>query len=183
MRKLIVFLMTSLDGYVADRDGGLDWHVVDDEFNAFSTRQLDAADMLVFGRVTYELMASYWPTEFAIADDPETAHRINTMPKRVLSRTLDSADWNNTRLIKDDIAGAINQLKQQPGKDILILGSSRLSASLMNMGLIDELRIMVSPVVLGAGQSLFAGADMRKLKRVKTEAFQSGNVLHIYEPV
>jgi dihydrofolate reductase len=180
MRKLIVFLMTSLDGYVSDANGGIDWQVVDDEFNVFAAQQLDSVGMILFGRVTYEGMASYWPTPFAIHDDPVIAKKMNTMPKIVISRTLDKADWNNTRLIKDDITGEINQLKQQPGKDLIIFGSSNLCASLM--GLIDEFRIMVSPVILGSGQSLFAGADRVRLRLLKTETFRSGNVLHYYAP-
>ena len=178
MRKLSVFMMTTLDGYHTGPNGDIEWHTIDDDFNGFAARQLDAADTLIFGRVTYELMASYWPTPFAIEDDPATAQRMNHMAKVVFSHTLDRADWQNTRLVKGKAAAEIQTLKQQPGKDLLILGSSRLCASLM--GQIDELRIMVAPVLLGAGQSAFAGTGLQKLKLLKSEAFRSGNVLHTY---
>jgi dihydrofolate reductase len=184
MRKVMVFMMTSLDGYISDRDGGIDWHVVDEKFNEFAVRQLDAMDTIIFGRVTYEGMASYWPTDIAVKNDPEVAERMNAKPKIVFSRTLNKADWNNTRLIKDNIPAEIAKLKQQPGKDLIIFGSSNLSASFINLGLIDELRIMVSPVVLGNGIPLFGGVDQPlKLSLLKTEAFSSGNVLHYYEPI
>jgi dihydrofolate reductase len=182
MRKVLVFMMTSLDGYIADPNGGIDWHVTDDEFNDFAARQIDSVSMILFGRVTYEGMASYWPTPFAIENDPVIANQMNTMPKLVFSRTLDKADWQNTRLVKDHIAEEITALKQQDGKDLIIFGSNQLSASFINMGLIDELRIMVAPVLLGAGISLFEGANLHKLKLLKTDSFRAGNVLHYYQP-
>lgn len=183
MRKVIVFMMTTLDGYVAGPNGEIDWHVVDDEFNEFAAHQLDSVDMLLFGRVTYEGMASYWPTPAAATDDPTIAEKMNTLPKIVFSRTLEKADWQNTRLIKDNIAEEIARLKQQPGKDLIILGSSNLAASFINLGLIDEFRIMVNPVVIGGGKPLFGGVeDTLKLKLLSTRTFRSGNVLHYYEP-
>lgn len=183
MRKLMQFMMTSLDGYVARANGDLDWHVVDEEFNAFADEQIQAVDTILFGRVTYEGMASYWPTQFAIDNDPIIANLMNTMPKIVFSKTLSSADWQNTRLIKDHIPEAVAELKQQPGKDLIIFGSSHLCASFINLGLIDEFRIILAPVVLGSGQPLFGGVkDTLKLKLLKTRAFDSGNVLHYYAP-
>jgi dihydrofolate reductase len=108
----------------------------------------------LFGRVTYELMASYWPTPVANEDDPRVAARMNEIFKIVVSPTLDKADWHNTRLIRDDIAGALTEIKQQPGRDIAIFGSSALTVSPLQHGLIDELRIMVNPIILGAGKVL-----------------------------
>ncbi len=183
MRKVIVFMMTTLDGYVADPNGEIDWHVVDNEFNEFAIQQLDSVDVLLFGRVTYEGMASYWPTAVATANDPEITEKMNTKSKIVFSRTLDRADWQNTRLIKGNVADEIAKLKQQPGKDLIIFGSSKLSASFVNLGLIDEFRIMVNPVVIGGGQALFAGvSEPLKLKLLNTRTFRSGNVLHYYQP-
>ncbi len=184
MRKLTVFMMTTLDGFFAGPHGELDWHVVDEEFNAFAVEQLNAVDTLVFGRVTYEGMAGYWPTEAAKTDDPVIAEKMNAMPKIVCSRTLDKADWQNTRLVKGQAAEEIAALKQQPGRDLIIFGSSNLSASLLALGLIDEFRIMVNPVLLGAGRTLFNdGGAQVPLQRVQVRPFRSGNVLLYYQPV
>src|SRR5215470_7634789 len=101
MRKLKFFMMVSLDGYYQRPNGDIDWHMVDEEFNDFAIEQLNEVGTLVFGRVTYEGMASYWPTPDAIANDPAVAGMMNAIPKVVFSTTLDKADWNNTRLIKN----------------------------------------------------------------------------------
>jgi dihydrofolate reductase len=128
-------------------------------------------------------MASYWPTPTAMANDPEITEKMNTTPKIVFSRTLNKADWQNTRLIKDHVAEEMGRLKQQPGKDLIIFGSSNLSASFINLGLIDEFRLMVNPVVIGGGKPLFEGvSDTLKLKLLDTRQFRSGNVLHYYRP-
>ena len=183
MSNLIVFMMTTLDGFFEGPDHDIDWHNVDDEFNEFAINQLNSVDVLLFGRVTYELMASYWPTPTATTDDPQVAEKMNTLPKIVFSSTLEKVEWNNTRLIKDRIPEEISQLKQQSSKDLIIMGSSNLSASLINLGLIDEFRIMVNPVVLGNGNPLFKGIhNPLHLKCLKTTTFHSGNVLHYYQP-
>jgi dihydrofolate reductase len=181
MRKIFAFIMTTVDGYYEGPNQDFDFWVIDDEFNEFSVQQLDEADALAFGRVTYEGMAAYWPTSAAEADDSRVATRMNTMPKIVVSRTLDRAEWTNTQVISaaEDLA----TLKQEPGKHIAVLGSPNLTASLMQLGLIDELRIMVNPVVLGTGKSVFNGANGRiGLNLVRTRPFDSGNVLLYYEP-
>jgi dihydrofolate reductase len=184
MRKLFLFMMVSLDGFFEGPAHELDWHVVDAEFNEFAARQLDEADMLLFGRVTYQLMASYWPTDLAKTDDPIVTQKMNSLPKIVFSRTLAAADWNNTKLIKENVAAEVARLKQQPGKDLVILGSSNLCISLLRLGLIDELRIMVNPVVLGSGKTLFDGMNSSlKLKLLTTRTFTSGNVLLYYRPL
>lgn len=183
MRKIIVFMATTLDGYFAGSDGEIDWHVVDEEFNQFAIDQLNAADMLLFGRVTYEGMASYWQTPSAAADSPVIAEKMNTLPKIVFSRTLSNPDWQSTSLVKDHIPEMMAELKQQPGKDMLIFGSSNLAATFINLGLIDEFRLMVNPVVLGRGKPLFGGIEQPlKLKLLKTRSFNSGSVLHYYQP-
>lgn len=157
--------------------------MVDEEFNEFAVRQLDEVDTLVFGRVTYEGMASYWPTPEAEQDDPRVASMMNGLPKIVVSRTLERADWANTRVVRDDIAGELAGLKQRPGKDVAIFGSSALTASLIEAGLVDEVWIMVAPVVLGAGKSLFRTAGRRIAMRLAdTRRFAAGNVLLTYVP-
>ena len=184
MRKVILFNMITLDGFFAGPNGDIDWHGVDDEFNEFAITQLDAVDVLLFGRVTYELMASYWPTADALINDPIIAKQMNHLPKIVFSRTLEKADWQNTRLVKGNIAEEISKLKQQPGKDLIIFGSADLSATLTNLDLIDEYRVMVNPVVLGSGKPLFQGIqNTLHLKLVNTRTFASGNVLLYYQPV
>ena len=183
MRKIVSFIVTTLDGYYEGPNQEFDWPVVDDEFNEFAVRQLDGIDTLLFGRVTYQLMAAYWPTAAAREDDPRISERMNSFPKVVVSRTLDRADWANTAIVRDDVAGELTRLKQQPGKEIAIFGSSALTASLLQAGLVDELRIMVAPVVLGDGRSLLRTAEERVgLKLLETRRFDSGNVLLTYEP-
>jgi dihydrofolate reductase len=183
MRKIFAFIMTTLDGYYEGPNQEFDFWVVDEEFNRFAVEQLDEADALLFGRVTYEGMAAYWPTPAGEQDDPRLAARMNGLPKVVVSRSLDKAEWASTRLIKDDVTEELTKLKQQPGKDIAILGSSDLTVSLLRMGLVDEVRIMVNPVVLGAGKSVFRTAGERiGLKLLKSRHFNSGNILLYYQP-
>jgi dihydrofolate reductase len=182
VQKMFSFMMTSADGYHADPGQALDWHNVDQEFSQFALAQLREAGTLVFGRVTYEGMAAFWPTPAGEKSDPDVAKAMNTTPKIVISRTLAQATWAGTQVIthpEEELA----KLKQQPGKDIVIPGSSTLTASLLQTSLLDELRIMVNPVILGQGRSLFAGADRTTLKLLKTQQFTSGNVLLYYQPI
>lgn len=186
MRTLASFLMVSLDGYFEAADPwSLDWHNVDEEFNEFAIEQLDASDCLIFGRLTYQGMAQYWPSSAAVEDDPQVASRMNAKSKIVISQTLDRPDpeWNNTLLITANVQEEVSKLKEQPGNDLLVLGSSNLTASLMSMGLLDELRIIVNPVVLGAGHSVLDTVSQRAgLKLLSNRTFESGNVLLTYEP-
>ncbi|HEY2980870.1 MAG TPA: dihydrofolate reductase family protein [Anaerolineales bacterium] len=183
MRKVIFFMLTSVDGFFEGPDRDIDWHHVDDEFNEFAIQQTGEFDALLFGRVTYELMAAYWPTDAAKRDDPMIAGLMNSLPKIVFSKTLGSVEWENTRLVSEDFVDELLKLKQQPGKDIAIFGSSDLAVTLIPHGLIDEFRIMINPVVLGDGKRLLAGiADKLDLKLLKAKPFRSGNVLLYYEP-
>jgi dihydrofolate reductase len=137
MRKLIVSNLVTLDGFFARSNGDLDWHHTDAEFDVFAAEQLQKMDAILLGRATYELFASYWPTEPAIAEDPETAEGMNSLEKIVFSTTLDSVSWgsfNNARLVKDDSVGEINRLKQQEGKNLVIFGSGTLISSLVPSG-------------------------------------------------
>jgi dihydrofolate reductase len=184
MRKVILQNMVTLDGFLAGANDEIDWHVVDQEFNEYAIAFTDTVDALLFGRVTYELMASYWPTAAALADDPIIAAKMNSVQKIVFSRTLDKVEWNNSRLVKENVPQEIAKLKQQPGKDVAIFGSSNLASTLIAHDLIDEYRIMVNPVVLGNGKPLFQ--DIKKkleLKLVNTRTFGSGVVLLCYQPV
>jgi dihydrofolate reductase len=175
--------MVTLDGFFEGPNHSIDWHNTDAEFNEFAIEQTGAADTLIFGRVTYELMASYWPTPDGIKDDPIIAGMMNKTPKIVVSKTLQKAEWNNTRLIKDHVAEEIAKLKEQPGKEIAVFGSAKLLSTLMKLDLIDEHRIIVNPVVLGSGTPLFQGIDRPiKLRLLKSRTFHSGNVLLTYAP-
>lgn len=184
MRKLFSFMVVTLDGYHEGPNREFDWPNVDDEFNDFAVSQLNDIDTLLFGRVTYQGMASYWPTPRASADDPAVAGIMNSIPKMVFSTTLQDAEWNNSTLITTDAAQAISELKRRPGKDLAILGSQTLTVSLLDQGVVDELRVMVNPILLGAGRSLFTGLKGRvQLKLTRLTTFSSGNVLLHYHPV
>lgn len=183
MRKVIMFNMITLDGFFEGPNGEIDWHNVDDEFNEFSIQQTGSASGLIFGRKTYELMESYWPTSEAANDEPRVTEIMNRIPKFVFSRTLDRVDWNNSILVKGDAPAEVEKLKREPGGDLFIFGSADLSADLFQHGLIDEIRIIVNPVVLGAGRNLFEGLPGRlNLELIDSRTFPSGNVLLHYKP-
>jgi dihydrofolate reductase len=183
VRKVLVSMMVTVDGMFAGPDGDIGWHNVDEEFNDFAIEQLDSVDTLLFGRVTYELMASYWPTDLALGDDPDVARRMNALEKVVFSRTLGAVEWENSRLVKDDLTGEVARLKEKPGKDMVIFGSGTIVTELAQAGLIDEYRLFINPVALGTGTALFAGLpEALRLKLVDTRVFNSGNVLLRYTP-
>jgi len=140
--------------------------------------------VLVFGRVTYELMAGFWPTPIAIESMPAVAAGMNSMPKVVFSRTLDQASWNNMTLVKGDPAAEMRKMKREPGEGMAILGSGSVVSQMAQEGLIDEYQIVVNPVVLGKGRTMFDGVrEKLRLKLTKTRAFGNGNVLLCYEPM
>jgi dihydrofolate reductase len=183
MRKVVFFMLISLDGYFEGPSRDINWHNVDEEFNEFAIQQTSEFGALLFGRVTYELMAGYWPTEAAKHDDPIVAGLMNSLPKIVFSKTLQKAEWENTRLVKDNFIEAVSELKKEAGKDIAIFGSSDLAVTFIEHGLIDEFRIMINPVVLGEGKPLFRGLQNRlDLKLIRTRMFKSGNILLYYQP-
>jgi len=139
---------------------------------------------LVFGRITYELMASYWPTPVAIQNYPIVAEGMNKLPKVVFSKTLSKASWNNTKLIKEDMVSAIRTMKNESGLDLVILGSGSIVSLLTQERLIDEYQMVVIPVVLGNGRTMFDGIkENLSLKMTKSRAFGNGNVLLCYEPL
>jgi dihydrofolate reductase len=184
MRKVILSNLVTLDGFFAGPNGELDWFIVDEEFNEYANELLRNVDTLLFGRVTYQLMADYWPSSSATTDDPIIADRMNNLPKIVFSKTLQNVEWKNTRLIKENIAEEISKMKQQPGKDMVIFGSGSIVSTFMQLGLIDEYRIIVNPVVLGNGKPLFKGIkDKHNLKLLKTRVFGSGVVILYYQPI
>ena len=180
-RRVLFFMMVSANGFYERARWEIDWHITDAEFNDFAIAQLDSADTLLFGRVTYEGMASYWPTPEAVADDPEVARRMNALRKLVFSRTLDRAEWNNTRVVSGDAAVAIGEMKREPGKDMILMGSGDLAVALADRDLIDEYRLMVAPVALGHGKPVLDGlAHDLRLRLVDVRRFANGNVLLSY---
>jgi len=186
MRRLIVFNHISLDGYIQDVGGDMSWaHTMDPdpEWNAFVEDNAKGGGALVFGRITYELMTRYWPTEMARQNDPVVAERMNAMPKVVFSRTLKAATWNNTRLIAEDPATAVARLKQEDGPDMAMFGSGTIVAQLAPAGLIDEYQVVVNPLVLGGGRTMFEGIPVPlRLRQTKARRFANGNVVLWYAP-
>jgi len=185
MRKLIVFNQVSIDGYFTDADGDMSWaHKQDAEWNAFVAENARSGGELLFGRITYELMKSYWPTPAAAKAAPVVAEQMNNLPKIVFSKTLDKASWNNTKLVGGDLAAEIRKMKNKPGEQMVIMGSGTIVSQLTAEGLIDEYQIVVNPIVLGKGRTMFEGIKRKlNLKRTKTRSFGNGNVLLCYEPI
>jgi len=184
--KLSAFNNVTLDGYFAGVNGDISWAKghTDPEFSAFVAENASDGGELVFGRITYELMASYWPTPTAIENDPIVAEGMNSMSKVVFSRTLDKALWNNTRLVKGGLAAEIRKMKQGPGPGMVILGSGSIVSQLAQEDLIDEYQFVVNPVILGKGQTMFEGIKEKlDLKLTRTRAFSNGNVFLCYEPM
>ena len=182
MRKIIVMLSVSLDGYFAGPDGELDWHLVDDELHTHFNDELCQMSAFLDGRVSYELMAEFWPT----ADrDPESSGPMvefagiwRDMPKLVYSTTLQRAEWNTT-VVRDVVPEEVRALQAQPGGD-MALGGAVLAAAFQRHGLIDEYRLYVHPVVLGAGRPLFASGLPFHLQLVEARTFGNGVVLLRY---
>ena len=188
MRKVILSNMVTLDGFFEGPNKELDWHSVDEEGKEYANDLLSNVDALLFGRVTYQLMADYWPAaatnHSTSKSDLEIADKMNNLPKIVFSKTLQEVKWNNSRLAKDNIAEEISKMKQQSGKDMVIFGSGSIVSTFMQHGLIDEYRIIVNPVVLGNGNPLFKGINSKQnLKLLRTRVFSSGEVILYYEPV
>lgn len=186
MRKLIVFNNVTLDGYFTGADGDVSWAYSgsdDPEFNAFVAGNASGGGQLLLGRITYDLMAGYWPTPIAIKNAPLVAEGMNRMRKVVFSRTLDKAQWNNTTIVTGDIASEIRQMKTEPGEGMAILGSGSIVSQLALEGLIDDYQVVVNPVVLGAGRTMFDGIKEKlNLKLTRTRAFGNGKVFLCYEP-
>ena len=181
MRKLIMWNLVTLDGFFEGRKPwDLDWHdqIWGEELERFSLDQLNAADALLFGRATYEGMAAYWSAATgAIAD------LMNAIPKVVFSRTLETAEWSNSRLVKSEAVAEVTRLKREPGRDLYVFGSADLSASLMRAGLFDEYRLGLAPVLLGGGTPLWKpGTEQVRLRLLEARPVGAGGLLLRYEP-
>ncbi|MGC1415305.1 MAG: dihydrofolate reductase family protein [Candidatus Acidiferrum sp.] len=184
MRRVVVFNMVSLDGYFVDGKGDMSWaHKRDAEWNAFASENGSGNGVLVFGRITYQLMASYWPTPIAFQNSPAVAKGMNEMAKIVFSRTLEKVSWTNTKLMKGDLATEVRKLKGEEGPDMVILGSGSIVSQLAQHNLIDEYQMALSPIVLGKGRTMFEGLEEKlSLKLTSSRAFGNGTVFACYQP-
>ena len=181
MCKLIMWNLVTLDGFFEGQNSWeIDWHEYawGEELEQYAIEQSKSTDALVFGRVTYEGMAAYWPSEAGgIADF------MNSVPKIVFSRTLEKAEWNNSRLVKGEAVAEIAKLKQRPGTNMFVFGSGNLSASLTEHGLFDEYNLCVVPVLLGNGNPLFKTSPRQQpMKLLEARPLQTGAVILRYQP-
>jgi dihydrofolate reductase len=181
MRKMVWLVNTTLDGFTAGLEGDLNWTIVDDEVWDHTTTIFDAADTTLFGRVTFEGFQAYWPT---VPGSPNATPRttrfarwIDGVEKVVVSKTLGEVGWNNTKVIGANLEEEVRQLKAQPGRDIVVMGSPVLARALIDLGLIDEFRVNVNPVLIGAGLALAPRLEARTdLQLLSTKPFQAGVV-------
>nr|WP_154958417.1 dihydrofolate reductase family protein [Paenibacillus xylanexedens] len=181
MRKLVLFLHSSLDGYVEGPNGEMDigWVSYDADLEKHAQEVLSTVDTVIWGRGTYQMMHGYWPSVrsdvSASQHERDHAEWIEKTAKIVFSTTLNDVEWNNSRLVKENIEEEIKNLKQQPGQDMVILGSPRFAHYLMKLGLIDEYKITVSPVLIGSGLPLFQGLNQKiNLQLIENKTFDSG---------
>lgn len=188
MRRVVLSMFVTLDGFVSGPNGELDWmpgnEEPDKEVDLYLYEMLDEMDTILLGGKTYKLFVDFWPT--ATAKEEIIADKLNAMPKIVFSKTLDKVQWGkwrNARLAKGTLAEEIKRLKQETGKDMVMFGGANLAQSCMPLGLIDEYRLFVTPIILGSGKCLFENIkDTTNLKLVKTKTFKSGSVLLDYQP-
>lgn len=186
MRKVIVTMWVSLDGYIAGPDNDMSWVRVDDVMGRYEDDTVSAADTLLLGRVTYQSFAGSWPhvpdNPAASEGEKDYARKLNRMRKVVFSKTLESVDWNNSTLLHEISPDDVVALKQEPGKNIVIYGSASIIQALTALSLIDEYQLLVHPVVLGGGKRLFAEGSATTLQLVQAQPFDSGVVLLRYQP-
>lgn len=179
MRKVIMWDMVSVDGLFEAPGHDIGWFVFEDELAAYIRETQLGADTLLFGRVTYEMMATYWPSA-----EGEIATFMNSVEKFVFSRTLQNADWNNTTLVSGDAAAEVEKLKRREGGTIFVYGSADFAGTLTAKGLVDEYRLGINPVLLGKGTPLFQNIpDHTKLSLTQVRPLKSGVVILHYQPV
>jgi len=183
MRKLSSFSFITLNGFMHDGQGDISWHRHGEEENRYAAEGSKSGSTLLFGRVTYEMMASYWPTPMAMENSTDVAEGMNNAEKIVFSKTLQAVHWNNTRIIGNNIVEAVKQLKTRPGSDLNLLGSGSILTLLADHGLIDEFQIMLDPVVIGSGVPIFSNISHKPdLELIHSQTFKSGVILLKYKP-
>jgi dihydrofolate reductase len=186
MRKLIASSWITADGLIADPSGSIDWVMGDDELAAYESALIEAADTVMLGRVTYQQLASYWPqvpsSPNAAPWEKAYAEKINARSKVVVSRSLENASWSDSRILRDVTAESVTAVKEGSDRSIVTFGSATLVQELSRLGLVDEYHLLVHPVLLGSGKSLFGPLEGRlRLERVRTEPFKSGVTLLVYK--
>ncbi len=188
MRKIILAMHMSLDGFVAGQNGEMDWIVYNKDAADDAHTLHESTDTAIYGRVTYEMMKNYWQPalETMTEDDVDYPHTqwVNEATKIVVSTTLESSDWKNTHIIKSNIETAFKQMKQESGKDMWLLGSPTLTRTMMQLNLIDEYRINISPIILGSGKPFFLTIkESINLRLIDTKLFEGGAVGLRYVPI
>jgi dihydrofolate reductase len=187
MGRLLAFNSISLDGYFTDANGDMSWAYnsrKDEEWDAYVAGNASGEGVLVFGRITYELMKKFWPTPAAMQSNPVVARRMNSAHKIVFSRTMESSNWENTRFVKNDMAGEIRRLKKMPDVHMVILGSGSIIAQLTQERLIDEYQFVITPMIIGKGRTMFEGAKEKlSLRLTSSRTFSNGNVVLVYVPL
>jgi dihydrofolate reductase len=184
MRKVVTDHLLSLDGYFGGPNGEIDWFGFDEESMEWSRRIMGAADSIVMGRITFELMAKFWPTQSALDQEPYIARRMTELPKIVFSNTLDASTWTNTKFVRGPVAETIREEKQGTGGSILILGSSIILGPLWKERLVDEVNVRIQPITAGKGRPLFPASEVRQILALKeSRMFQSGVAALRYEVV
>mgnify|MGYP001552633474 CR=1 FL=1 len=179
MRKIIVSEMVSLDGFFEDKNKELGWHTLNEEFFEYSRELLNSVDTILFGRITYQMMAAYWSN--AVNEDAVITHKMNHLNKIVFTKTLKKVTWNNSEIAKSALKEEILKLKKKDGNDIAILGSGSIVNELSNLGLIDEYKLAVNPVILGKGTPLFKEIQKKMfLKLFQVRTLDTGVVILNY---
>jgi len=185
MGKLSSFQFITLNGFYKGAGEDTSWHSHDpqSEESDYAKEGAQSGSILLFGRTTYDMMAGFWPTEQALQSMPDVAKGMNASEKIVFSRTLKKADWNNTRIIKDNIEDAIKKLKKESPKPMTILGSGSILTQLATAGLVDEFQFMLDPVALGEGSPILEGLGHQlDLQLTSHRVFKSGTILLTYQP-
>jgi dihydrofolate reductase len=182
MRKIIAFENISLDGFASGPGGEIDWAVHDDEVTQLGQEGHSSADLFLFGRKTYEMMAGFWPTPAGMTANKVFADIMNKTAKIVFSRTLEKAGWENTKIEREITEEKILALKQQTGKNIMIFGSISIVRQLLDFKMIDALQLMLNPVVLGKGKPMFDSEAEMSLALQSARTFTSGIVMLTYRP-
>ena len=183
MRQLSVFNSVTMDGYFTGKGGDMAWaHEGQDdpEFQQFVSGNAGGGGALMLGRVTYQMMASWWPTPQAAKAMPQVAEGMNRMTKYVASKSLTQLDWSNSQLLEGDLLAAVRALKETKGDDITILGSGNIVAQLAKAGLIDRYTLVVTPLAIGEGRTMFEQSGRLSLKLESTRQFRNGKVVLSY---
>jgi dihydrofolate reductase len=181
VRRLFLHINVSIDGYITDPAGDIDWRFADEEFQAHMDGVLESIDGMVFGRTAFEQLAAYWPTAGEEVSSTQR-RRMHELPKYVLSRTLRDTEWHNSHPLGDDPAAALTDLKSQDGRDLALFAGGQAATAAIRLGVLDELRLLINPALLGGGTPLFNGTyPQQDLRLTDTRRFASGALLNTYD--